>query len=487
MRRTAWRLWPFLGVLVATAALAAEDFDPTSPDWNGLAGLLETAGLAKVEVEVLPVLDWSKIATEDVLFLLAPQTAPQGEALRSLERFVDSGGRLMVADDFGAGDAWLRPFGIELLDRAGRQQTSYMDLEHLPQVRVNPDPETLAAARRWMATKARLTPAEFLNHDVIDSVVLNHPAALRVTAALHGDRLAVLWGRYDEPGLGWLAEADRGAGRVLAIADPSLFITSMLSKFHENKQFAANVLRYSCVASRPCRVKLAVRIDEVRGRFQGLPIDRNTDLRSGLEVLQRALEWLAAALRGPWVAPALLATLLFLLAWPPWRLARSPQPEVPPRTAGIRRESARLTAIGAWLSHDHADYRRPARLLTAHLGRQLEAAERLEPSDRQGEAVPSARAPSGRGARMGAVLSDTGFGLVGRSQTIDRLVHRGRCSAQAAERLRKVFRELELVSRDDADPLNRSEFTRLSAEVEWAESLIGYTRDPAVVRNEENT
>jgi hypothetical protein len=88
---------------------------------------------------------------------------------------------------------------------------------------------------------------------------------------------------------------------------------------------------------------------------------------------------------------------------------------------------------------------------------------------------------------MGAVLSDTGFGLVGRSQTIDRLVHRGRCSAQAAERLRKVFRELELVSRDDADPLNRSEFTRLSAEVEWAESLIGYTRDPAVVRNEENT
>jgi hypothetical protein len=486
MKRTAWLLLPFAWALAATAAFAAEDFDPKSADWNGLAGLLETAGLAKVEVELLPVLDWSTIATEDVLFVLAPQTAPQGESLRSLERFVDSGGRLMVADDFGAGDAWLRPFGIELLDRAGRQQARFLDLEHLPQVRVDPEPETVMAARRWMAPKARLTPAEFLSHDVNDPVVLNHPAALRVSSALAADRLAVLWGRYDEPGLGWLAEADRGAGRVLAIADPSLFITSMLSKFHDNKQFTANVLRYSCVASRPCKVKLAVRIDEVRGRFQGLPIDRNTDLRSGLEVLQRALEWLATALRGPLVAPALLATLLFLLAWPPWRLARSPQPEVPPRTAGLRRESARLTAIGAWLSHDHADYRRPARLLAAHLGRQLEAAERMELSDGQGEAIHAPRAPSGRGARMGAILSDTGFGLTGRTQTIDRLVRRGRCSAQAADRLRKVFRELELVSRDDGEPLNRSDFTRLSAEVEWAESLIGYTRDPAVVRNEEN-
>ena len=450
----------------------ADDFDPQSNQWNGLSELQATAAMVHMELKVGQQLDWSSVDERDVLLVLAPLTAPDKAGRASLKRFVDAGGRLIVADDFRQGASWLQPFGIALLPEAGTTASTFEGRAQLPQVTIDPDEDALRTARRWTARTASVTPAQFLAHNLHAPIVLNHPASLRLTGA--AETSSVLWGRFEDPGLGWLAETEYGSGRVLALSDPSALINGMLTRLHDNRQFAANLLRYFCVAERPCRVTLLPSLATVTGTFR----PRHTTppaLTSSLERLRELLRDLADALRGPLLAPTLLLLVLAALGLPILWLARTPPPLLPPRIEKPRQDSILRETIGVWLAQGEADYRRPARLLASHLERLVAQVEG------QPRAAPLAAGQPGPGRRgaLAAAAQATGFGGQLRTAAVDDLVLRGHCSAEAGRRLREVFTALHAVAGEDGEDgerIDRARFGQLAAEVEWAQALIQHTR-----------
>ena len=423
-----------------TAAFAA-DFDPSSLDWNGLNKLQETAGRADVQIRPQRVLDWQQVDEHDVLLVVAPQVAPLREARDNLVRFVESGGRLIVADDFAQGAAWLQPFGLALSDAPARALQHYAGSDGLPMVTIAPDAESARLAQRWQMRGAKLSLAEFLNHEIHAPIVLNHPAALRIH---DGEPVVVAWGRYDEPGAAWLAETELGAGRVLALADPSVWLNAMLERFHDNKQFAANVLRYYCVADRPCRVTLLVNATAVTGTFTPRHAPPRAGLRAGLEQLSDVLRQLAHLLEGRLVGPALVLVVLLLLGLPILLRARTSAPIVPPEATPLRQRTALMDTVLAWLGNLNADYRKPARLLAAHLQRRIRQIEREPLARDHGDPVAA-------------------------------MIRQGRVHPNAGPRLRNVLDGVREAAEQDEAPLSRARFGQLAADVEWAESLLAHT------------
>jgi len=450
----------------------AEDFQPQSSEWNGLSELQATAAMVHMELDVAQDLDWARVDERSVLLVLAPLVAPTGSSRASLKRFVDAGGRLIVADDFREGAAWLKPFGIALLPQPGTTAANFEGRTQLPQVAIDPDEDALRTARRWTSRAASVTPAQFLAHNLHEPIVLNHPASLRLAG--RSDVTGVLWGRFDDPGLGWLAEVEYGSGRVLALADPSALINAMLTRLHDNRQFAANLLRYYCVAERPCHVTLLPSLAAVTGTFRprhaAPPL-----LSSSLERLRELLRDLAAALSGSLLAPALLLLVLAALGLPILSLTRTPPPLLPPEIDKPRRDSVLRETIGVWLSQSEADFRRPARLLASHLER-LVAQVEGQPTTLP---VLASRPGPGRRGALAAAAQATGFGGQLRTAAVDDLVLRGHCSAEAGRRLREVFTALHAVAGEDGEDgerIDRARFGQLAAEVEWAQALIQHTR-----------
>ena len=439
------------------------DYDPASKAWNGLASLVATAQKVDIELETRSAVQWDQLDERTVLVLVAPQISPTAEQLAELRHFLTAGGRLIVADDFRQGRGWVAPFGIVWSDLAVQSRQLLEGSPHLPMVEVAGSAQDLARSRRWTSIQARFTPQEFLGHNLRKPVVLNHPASLRLEAGSE----AALWGRAPlagepDPGAetGWLAEAEYRGGRVLAIADASWLINQMIGRVYENRQFAANVLRYYCVMDRPCKVQLVTSATAATGTFAARYAPPPPGWRSGLEALEKWLRDINRLLQGPLLVPALLALALALIGLPVALLARQKGPALPPPQERRRAASTLAETVAAWLQEPRADYRKPASLLALQLSRLLDR-------------VTAEPLPSGphepAGARRASPLRRSG-GLV------EDLVRGGRCSPHAGQRLRQVLSDLQQVSQDDAPEVTRLQFGQLAAEVEWAESLLRYTQ-----------
>ncbi len=452
--RRSWRRRTVLVVacvLLASGPIQAEeggDFGPDVTDWNGLSYLRTTAAEASVDLVVRDRLDWAEVDEHQVLVLIAPKIPLDGPSREQLMAFVGAGGRLVVADDFRAGDSWVRPFGIHFSDRPGPAGSHDADRRYLPILDSLEEPELAN----------RLPPLNrFLGFEV-PHVVLNHPAAMiRASSAPDGWTLQVR-GAYLDGVRAWLIEARAAAGRMLAIADSSVFINGMLTRYRGNKQFAANVLRYYCYEGRPCRVILLPNLEQVSGIFRakgggdvpGLRDDG--DLRG---LFGRILDRMAEIARSPFMLPLWWILVLVGLAVPILLAARASAPLLPPRVDNAGVTSVLFETVRAWLARPGADYRRPARQLALHLSRMVAIADRrANPSDDPVGVTPT---------------------LVELPDAIASLVERGLLSAQAGKRLNDVVLVLRQVAGGELAEVDRIRFTQLAAEVEWAEHVLSHT------------
>jgi hypothetical protein len=202
------------------AAVEAEvsggrDYQVTHKGWNGLSSLAALAASLGCPLQPRATLEWDALSGQDVLFFLYPETAPDAEHLLS---FLTSGGRAILADDFGAAAGALRRLGIDR--REGPLPAS------VPTYRGGPALPLAIPVRRTALGQAA------------PEVVTNHPAYF--TSSLPPTYAFA-------PGLGLLTEGSLGRGRFVAVADPSLFINNM-QELQQDRALAAALLGSLCRA-----------------------------------------------------------------------------------------------------------------------------------------------------------------------------------------------------------------------------------------------
>ena len=230
---------PVVTFIVMVAALSAPlpapaqtsppaDYDPESTAWNGLSALVELAGETDADLQVSSSVDYDALEPADRLFLVYPDVDLDVE---SLAAFVVDGGRLVVADDFGAAGPLLERLDID-------RQTP--GVEGLPQESFARDNPALPVFRPTGV------------HPLLEgvgTVIANHPAVLQ-----HVGGPVV---PYDQGG-GLVYDMNLGDGKMIVVGDSSLFINRMIEAA-DNRRLARNTLDYLCRnAPEDCSVRLLV-------------------------------------------------------------------------------------------------------------------------------------------------------------------------------------------------------------------------------------
>jgi hypothetical protein len=202
----------------AISAVAAP-FDLIGTDWEGCADFVRMAREELTETRIISTdhIDYSTLTPEDSLILLHPEKTLD---VMSLTRFMHAGGRVILLDDYGTGDALLEHF----------------DLERVP-VPEHPQQELRHNSELAIAVPAGL-------HAVVsdvDRVVTNHPTGLK-----HPGLSPVLKivGTSGDPDVLIAVAGQVSNGRLLVVGDPSIVINSML-RYPGNKAFAKGLIRYA--------------------------------------------------------------------------------------------------------------------------------------------------------------------------------------------------------------------------------------------------
>jgi hypothetical protein len=286
------RLAMIAACFVALAAVARADemadYDPRSSAWNGMAQFVALAEGSGFTVTPVSELDWNELGSDDILFLIYPTRRVDPSRLVD---FVQAGGNVVIADDFGQGEDAMT--GLGLLRANSRPPKASRTYE----------------GRLW-APIATAQSDHPIARDV-GEVVTNHPAALE-----HVEGATTVIG-FDEGAL--VVAGERGTGRFVAVSDPSIFINRMQQEpFHGNVQLAANILRWLDRDHRATHVVL------LRGDvpMYGDPQPFIDDPRGGKSgrTIQAVNKWLGA--RSEWLltagamkaVAAGLAVLLLVLA-----------------------------------------------------------------------------------------------------------------------------------------------------------------------------
>jgi len=275
--------------LAFTAGAHARDYDLDPERWNGLGYLVTTADEARVTLTTDNALDLAALEPDDVLVLLYP-TGPL--PIDDLLAFVESGGYLIVADDQGTSKALLEKVGIRRRDSGPAGHLAFWDQqEGFPILR----------------------PAgtHFLFYNVTQ-VVANYPAALTIPVPAPNLKpiLSFEGGREH-----FAVEAELGGGKLLAIADPSIFLNDMLRRFYGDKQFAANAMRLYCQRE-PCAAALvrpgatfSGHFDSERARLGGIP----KEIQARVDELNKALGFFSGEVAEPPYAVAIAAAIVAFL------------------------------------------------------------------------------------------------------------------------------------------------------------------------------
>lgn len=204
-----------VAALLASLALprssdAQTDYLPDNGEWNGTSELASLAAGLQLPLQLTTQLAWDELDDKTVLLLLYPRGEIDAEKLR---QFIARGGRVLIADDFGAAAPLLAKLGIRRHTEGIRARHRYGD---------NPGLPIALPSRRGHPLTAGLR-----------AVMTNHPAyfesSLPTLLGFAGGRQQVL------------VAGSVGKGRFIALSDPSVLINAML-RFKGNLALATNIL-----------------------------------------------------------------------------------------------------------------------------------------------------------------------------------------------------------------------------------------------------
>ncbi|MEO8552471.1 MAG: DUF4350 domain-containing protein [Kofleriaceae bacterium] len=197
---------------IAHAAPELADYDPHSTAWNGMAQFVALAEGMGFDVTPVTELEWSDLSSHDILFLVYPLRRVDPNRLTA---FVQAGGNVVIADDFGEGKDAMTGLGLLRAEPGTPHSSRYYE------------------GRLW-APIATATSDHPIARDV-GEVVTNHPASLH---QVEGATTVV---GFDDGAL--VVAGERGTGKFVAVADPSIFINRMQQDpFHGNVALTVNIL-----------------------------------------------------------------------------------------------------------------------------------------------------------------------------------------------------------------------------------------------------
>ncbi len=271
---------------VPAPAFSAE-YDPYSQAWNGMASFVGLAEGMGFSVDIRESLEWDTLEAKDILFLVFPL---QRVDPAKLAAYVQAGGNVVIADDFGDGKEAMQALGLLRIEVDQARSSRFYE-------------------GRMYAPIANARGDHPLAREVGD-VVTNHPA---VMTRIEGATTIV---GLDDGAV--VVAGERGFGKYVAVSDPSIFINRML-QFPGNVQLTSNIFNWLDRGNRRARNIVLLRgeremfgepppyIDDAKADELGRSISAFNDW------LYKAREWLLTPAAMKTLA-ALLAATLFLLA-----------------------------------------------------------------------------------------------------------------------------------------------------------------------------
>lgn len=212
------RVVVMLALLVGTAHAQPtpgdelRDYDPHSEAWNGMATFVGLVEGRNYTVDVKSQLEWGDLGANDILVLVYPLVKVEPSDLAA---FVQAGGNVVIADDFGESRDALAALGVLRAEVTTPRASKYQD------------------GRMWAPIAVPKSDHPIVSD--IDEVVTNHPAGLKQVEGAE-----VVLGFEDSA---VVVAGERGTGRFVAISDPSVFINRML-QYPGNVQLAINIFNW---------------------------------------------------------------------------------------------------------------------------------------------------------------------------------------------------------------------------------------------------
>jgi len=208
----------FIGLIAAALMLSgdvahANDYEVDNTNWNGLGMFASLAKGAGYKVDATTMIDWSDLESNDVLVIVHPTKHLEPFHLAG---FLQSGGRVIIADDFGESKRALQELRIIREVAQGISADHYNNRSYAPIATVKDKGHALAKGVKELTT----------NHPAVFTSVEGHTKVF----GFQGDMSVVVAGEL-------------GRGKFVAISDPSVLINRML-QFKGNMQFAINLFNY---------------------------------------------------------------------------------------------------------------------------------------------------------------------------------------------------------------------------------------------------
>jgi len=207
-----------LAVLVVVGHLSTNslEFSRYNSGWNGTSQFFSDLDRHRL-VEIADPARLDAYPENSTLFIIAPERPPTETERAAFKAFIERGNTIVLADDFGTGNAILRGIGSRISIRQGN--VSSIDREYA---------DSYSAVAYPYANVS-------LTHD-IRKILLNRAAPLEGGTTLvrtsimswidaNGDRRI-----NNDERLGAftvIAAEEIGSGRLIVISDPSIFINSM--------------------------------------------------------------------------------------------------------------------------------------------------------------------------------------------------------------------------------------------------------------------
>jgi len=263
------------------------DFRVDNPSWNGLSTL-------DSKLKATPIGSFSALPSDPhgTALLLVPYEPFSATALSELNNYALNGGTLVVLDDYGYGNQVLSAVGVG------------MRFSGLPML----DP-LFNYKNEWLP---KIT--NFANSTVksnVTSLVLNHATCLNSTSGATVIASSSSFSFLDVKGSGtwdssdptgpfpYAAYENVGEGYIVAVADPSIMINSMI-EMGSNLQFTENVVRLA-------------------GSSPQIFIDQNHLPQAPLDTAKADLNAVYAAISSPIVTLSLIAVIVVISLHSIWR------------------------------------------------------------------------------------------------------------------------------------------------------------------------